>query len=176
MSHSLLIALRRPFCQHERVSMTMTTTTLTATRDFARGQYLLRDDHGRSRGSLQVGWGMRKAAIHTPEGTWAIRRHGWRQVTVGDPASPLVRLSPGSAMVPGPGPQPNWNVRRRRRGWQARLQRSDAAIDLRLAAPGARHCDVQITGDWPQVDLLTLTCCFAMLLRRRRLAIIAGGT
>lgn len=153
----------------------MTTTRLTVTRDSARGQYLLRDDQDRSRGSLQVDWAMRKAAIHTPEGTWAIRRRGWRHVTVGDTASPLVRLSPRSAMVPGPGPQPNWNVSRRRRAWQARLQRSEAAIDLRLAAPGARHCDVQITGDWPQVDLLTLTCCFAMLLRRRRLVIIISG-
>jgi hypothetical protein len=94
-------------------------TTLAATLGPGRGEYLLRDTDGRQHGSLQSGGALRRAQIQTTGGSWPTRRRGWREVTAGDSGRPLVRLAPRQAVVPGPGRDPHWTVRRHRGGHHA---------------------------------------------------------
>ena len=48
---------------------------------------------------------------------------------------------------------------------------------MSLAALSGRRCDVEISGDWEQPELVVLAACFALLaLRRRFIIIVSGGT
>jgi len=143
-------------------------TTLTVTREGARGKYLLRDDHRNERASLQVGWPVRRGELRTDAGTWTVRRHGWRRVTVGDDDRPIVRLDHDAAMMPGLPDGGRWGITRTGRTYQGTLTHGSQAMLLRLNAASGRRCAVEVTGDWQQRDLVVLTACFAVLARRRR--------
>lgn len=150
-------------------------TTFTITTGARRGNYVLRDEAGRSRGSLEAGWTLRRARIETSDGSWAVQRRGWQQVKV-DADGLTVSFGPDQISVPGPGPQPTWSTGRERGIWHGSLRRGTAAIDVRLTAPGAREGQVVVTGEWEQLDLTILVACFALVLRRRRrVVVVAGG-
>ncbi len=152
-------------------------TTLTADRAGGPGRYQLRDEQGNVQAWLRAGWSLHSGEIRTGSGRWPVRRRGWRQVIAGAEDRPVLRLTAGQAGAPGPGADAHWTITRRRGGWRASLTRGAESIQMRLAAPFGRHCDVDVSGDWPDRDLLVLAGLFALLVRRRRLVIlISGGT
>lgn len=150
-------------------------TTFTITTGPRRGDYLLRDEAGRSRGSLEAGWTLRRARIETSDGSWAVQRRGWQQVEVDADHGPTVSFGPDQISVPGPGPQPTWSTSRERGSWHGSLRRGSAVIDVRLTAPGAREGQVSVTGEWEQLDLIILIACFALVLRHRRRVVVGAG-
>ena len=151
----------------------MTSFTISTGRK--RGDFVLRDADGRYQGSLNAGWTLRRARVQTADGTWAIRRHGWRQVQVVAGERLLVALGPDQVNVPGPGPQPEWTANRDRGGWRGSLRRRGTEIQVRLTAPGARQGQVQVTGEWEQLDLVVLVACFVLVLHHRRRAVVAAS-
>lgn len=131
----------------------------------ARGEYLLRNRDGAQLGSLHTGWALRRGQIRTGLGTWQVRRHGDRQVSASDADGVVIWLARRRACVPGPGLQPRWRLRS---SWayQGILTRGEAVMVARLAAL-RRRCEVEISGDWEQRDLVALMVCYALLVRRR---------
>ena len=151
----------------------MTTFTITTGR--RRGDYVLRDGYGHSRGSLEAGWTLRRARIKTRDGSWAVRRCGWQQVKVDAAEGLIVGLGPDQISVPGSGPRPTWTTRREPGSWHGFLRRGSATIDVRLTAPGAREGQVLVTGEWEQLDLVILSTCFALVLQHRRRAVVVAS-
>ena len=151
----------------------MTTLTITAGRK--RGDFVLHDADGRSRGSLRAGWTLRRARIQTEEGSWTVQRRGWQQVDVVAGDRLVVSLGPDQVTVPGPGPQTRWSTDRDQGCWRGSLRRGAADIEVRLTAPGARSGQVDVTGEWEQVDLVVLAACFGVVLQHRRRVVIASG-
>jgi hypothetical protein len=78
-------------------------TTLTITRGRRRGRYLPGDDGRPGRACLRAGWPVRHGEIRTGTGTWTVRRHGWRRVTLGDGDPLLARPGRDDVVVPGKG-------------------------------------------------------------------------
>lgn len=150
-------------------------TRLAITPGRGRGDYVLRDEEGRTRGSLTAGWTLRHARIRTGAGDRALRRRRWQQVDLVDDGGTVLSLGPDRTTVPGPGPRPTWTTSREDGGWHGSLHRGSAQIDVVLAAPRARRGTVDVTGDWEQLDPVVLTACFALVLRHRRRAVIAAG-
>ncbi len=137
---------------------------------------MLRDEDGRSRGSLEAGWTFRRARISTTDGSWAIQRRGWQQVKVEADDGLTASFGPDQISVPGPGPQPTWSTSRERGSWHGSLRRGAADIDVQLTAPTARAGRVLVTGEWEHLDLVILVACFALVLRhRRRVVVVASG-
>lgn len=152
-------------------------TTLTADRAGGPGRYELRDEQGGVRGRRAAGWRLRLGEIRTGSGCWPVRRRGWRQVTAGDEEHPVLRITVGRASRPEPGTDPHRVTGHRLATHPARLTRGQESIEMRLTGPSGRHCDVHVTGEWPDRDLQVLAGLFALLVRRRRwLIIISGGT
>jgi hypothetical protein len=86
----------------------MTTTispqpaiALTVTRT-ARREHQLTDEHGCPRGSLRVGWLVRRGEIAIEHDATSVCRHLSGRVTAGEGDHPLVRLSRTASFVPGP--------------------------------------------------------------------------
>jgi hypothetical protein len=142
-------------------------TALTVARKSLSYDWSLTDEDGRRCAFLRVGWTVRRAEIRTDDGSWQVRRRGWRQVTAGDRDQPLVRLEPAT-LVPGAELDVGWVITRNRRAYHGTLTRDGQTMRLRMPALSARRFDVEVTGDWEQRDLVVLTACFALLARRRR--------
>ena len=150
--------------------------TFTIVSGPRRGDYELCNEDGRSLGSLEAGWTLRRARIRTKDGAWAIQRRGWERVRVDADDGLTVSLGPDQISVPGPDPQPTWTTRRERGSWHGSLRRGSADIEVRLTAPGAREGQVFVTGEWEHLDLVILLACFALVLRhRRRVVVVASG-
>lgn len=143
-------------------------TVLTVTRNSLSYDWTLRDESERRCAFLRVGWTVRRAEIRTGDGSWRVRRRGWRQVSAGDRDRPLVRLDPVAALVPGAELGVGWLITWNRRAYQGALTRNGETMRLRMPALSGRRFDVEVTGDWEQRDLVVLTACFALLARRRR--------
>lgn len=110
-------------------------------------------------GQLRTGWSLRSGEISTASGTWPVGRRGRRQVVAGDKD------------------QPQLTIERRPSLHRATFHRGEGRIELRLTAPLARHCRVDVTGDWPGRDRDVLTALFTMLVRRRwAIILLSGGT
>jgi hypothetical protein len=150
-------------------------STVTTDRAGARHEYELRDEQGRPRAWLRTGWRLRSGEIRTEAGSWQVRRHR-HVVEVGDPGRPLIRLGSTGSTVPGVGRDLCWATSWRPSGYRGFLTRGQASIELQLA-PLGHHCVAQVTGEWPERDLLVLAGQLDLMARRRRrLAAIAAAT
>lgn len=146
-------------------------STLTVTW-VQRARYALTDDEGRQLALLWVRSDVGCGEIQTEHGIWTVRRHGWRRVLAGDIDHPLIQIDPDGALVPGASTAARWSIRRLWRVYEGTLATADRSITLRLAPFSGRSCQVEISGQWEQRDLVILTACFGLLARRRRDTII----
>jgi hypothetical protein len=143
-------------------------TTLTVRR--RRGGLVLEHPDG-SRSWLRTGWTWRRGEVHTGTGVWRVEptdrvRLG---VTAQGTHGTAVRLHPRDSHVPGPGGPADWRPGRH----HGELTRDGNRLGVYLPPPFRARIRVEITGGWPETDLVVLTACFAMATRRRRRALMA---
>jgi len=144
---------------------------LAITRDDA-GTYVLTDHQGRELGTLRAPTNAGQGAIQTEHDRTAVSRYGSRRVTAGNENDPIVVLDRDHTHLAGTRGLARWTIRRRWKAYEGVLSRPDASITLRLTPFTGRRCDVEVNGHWDQRDLVVLTACFALLVRRRRDQII----
>ncbi|GIH06089.1 hypothetical protein Rhe02_41560 [Rhizocola hellebori] len=123
--------------------------------------------------ALRTGWTWRRAQIRVGERIWAVEPTGRHRIGVTAHAgnSPAVRLHPQQSHVPGPGGPVSW------RCWHrgAELTRDDGRIRLEISAFARGPVRVDVTGDWPDLDLVVLTAVFALMTRRRHRTLIIAA-
>ncbi|MGA8114253.1 MAG: hypothetical protein WCA46_11370 [Actinocatenispora sp.] len=91
----------------------------------------------------------------------------WRSgVTVGG-GSPVLRLDPRQAYVPGGAEPVSWEVSRGLRGYGAAVSRAHDRIELWLPRFHGKSVRVSVTGNWAHLELVALAACFGLLARRR---------
>ncbi len=127
---------------------------------------------------LSTGWTWRRGQIHRAGRVWTVsptdpHRTG---VTLLTGSGEAIRLHPRDSHVPGSGGQARWLPGRR----TGRLSRDGQQLTLRLPAFGRGPVHLDVTGTWPELDLVALTAVFALMTRRRLLALriiaVAGAT
>ncbi|NUR51597.1 MAG: hypothetical protein HOV71_26020 [Hamadaea sp.] len=120
--------------------------------------------------TLRTGVGWRRAVIRLGEREWTVHPTDRYRIGVAAQAGsgPAVRLHPQKSHVPGPGGPVRWQIGRR----GARLERDGRSIALRLPAFSRGEAEVEVTGDWPDLELVVLTAVFAVMTRRRRRTIM----
>jgi MYXO-CTERM domain-containing protein len=116
--------------------------------------------------TLRTGWTWRRAQIRIGERTWTVEPTDRQRVGVAAYAANgvAVRLHPQRSQVPGPGGTARW--RPGRRGGELTLD--DRRIQLRIPRFSCGSVSVEVAGDWPNLELVTLTALFALMSRRRR--------
>ncbi|MGW0435585.1 hypothetical protein ACWDV4_23975 [Micromonospora sp. NPDC003197] len=128
--------------------------------------------------TLRTGWTWRRAEIGIGDRVWTVAPTDRHRIGVtahaGD--SPAVRLHPQQSHVPGPGGPVRWHPGHR----SGELTRDGRRIRLRIPARPRGAIDVDVAGDWPDLDLVVLTAVFALMSRRRHrtlmIAAIVGAT
>jgi hypothetical protein len=124
-------------------------------------------------GRLTTGWTWRRGEIRVGDRVWTLGSTDRHRIGVTAYAGngPAVRLHPQQSHVPGPGGPVQW--RRSHRGGE--LSRDGRRIRLHVPAFSRGPVPVEVTGDWPELELVVLTAVFALMTRRRQrtLTIIA---
>ncbi|GAA3245897.1 hypothetical protein ACFO1B_40495 [Dactylosporangium siamense] len=142
-------------------------TTLTLSRDNARGAYLLTGADGTVLGSLAADRRLRHGEAVIAAGGIAVHSGGLRRrsACAGDEQAPVLRLDTSAAVVPGlPGAQ--WDVSRDRSRFTGTLSGAGARIVVTVPAGGNGPLQAEVEGDFPGWDLAVLTAAFALLARR----------
>jgi hypothetical protein len=131
-------------------------TTLTMRK--MRGVYVLNGHDAQ----LQTGWTMRRGEIRVDGRVWTVTPTDRHRIGVCAHAEHgvAVRLDPRQSHVPGPGGPVRWEAGRNR----AVLARDGNRISVRT---GRRSARIEVTGSWPELELVALTACFALMTRRR---------
>jgi hypothetical protein len=129
--------------------------------------------HGRwsfGAATLSTRGSMRRGTLHTAAGDFAVEPTDRRRcgVTARVEGRPVVVLRPDGCRLPGPGGVARWSLGRH----SATLTRGADRIEVRAGWPG-RPLRVEVTGEWPEPELVVLTACFAVLTSRRRRLITA---
>jgi hypothetical protein len=121
--------------------------------------------------TLRTSWSWRRAEIRLGDRAWTVEpTDRWRiGVTASAGNGPAVRLHPERSHVPGPGGAVRWRPGHR----GCRLTREGGSIDLRVRAFSRGPIRVDVTGTWPELDLVVLTAVFALMTRRRRRTLTA---
>ena len=128
--------------------------------------------------TLRTGWTWRRAQIRSGERVWTVGPTDRHRIGVTAHAgnSPAVRLHPQQSHVPGPGRPVRW--RPAHHGGE--LTRHDGRIRLQIPALARGPIRVDVSGDWPDLDLVVLTAVLALMTRRRQrtliIATIAAAT
>ncbi|NUR70927.1 MAG: hypothetical protein HOU81_08905 [Hamadaea sp.] len=120
--------------------------------------------------TLQTSWSWRRAVIRLGDREWTIHPTDRRRIGVEAYAGsgPAVRLHPQRSHVPGPGGPVRWQ--RGHRG--ARLERDGRSIDVQIPPLARRPMRVEVTGDWPDLELVVLSMVYALMTKRRRRTIM----
>ncbi|MET7672091.1 hypothetical protein [Micromonospora luteifusca] len=129
------------------------------------GAFVLDSGAGR-RASLRTGWTWRYGEIRTDAGLWTVAPTDRRRIgaTAQTEHGVAVRLDPLRSHVPGPGGVARWVPGR----CGGEVVRDGHRIAVRLPGRPGGPIRVDVTGDWAEVELVTLTACFALMSRRRR--------
>ncbi|NUT35552.1 MAG: hypothetical protein HOV79_21070 [Hamadaea sp.] len=116
--------------------------------------------------TLRTTWTWRRAVIRLGDREWTITATDRHRIGVTAHAAggPAVRLHPQHAHVPGPGGAARWKPGHR----GGRLERDGRTIDLRMPAFSRGAAEVEVIGDWPDLELVVLSGVFALMTRRRR--------
>ncbi|GGO25395.1 hypothetical protein [Micromonospora parathelypteridis] len=116
--------------------------------------------------SLRTGWTWRRGEIRTGAGLWTVAPTDRRRigVTAQTEHGVAVRLDPLRSHVPGPGGVARWAPGR----CGGELVRDGHRIAVRLPGRLGGPIRVDVTGVWAEVELVTLTACFALMSRRRQ--------
>ena len=138
------------------------------------GEFRLSDASGVQRASMTVFGVAAGAEIRTASGFLTASRQGWRTViaTYQGDHSRSIRLDRRSARLPGDTGIQTWQIHRRWRYYEGTLHSLAKSMTLRLAPFSGRLCTVDIDGDWSDVEAVSLTACYALLVRRKRDQII----
>lgn len=133
------------------------------------GEFWLNDAGGVQRASMTVFGITAGAEIRTASGPLTASRQGWRTViaTYQGDRSRSIRLDRRSARLPGDTGIQTWQIHRRWRYYEGTLQGPAKSMTLRLAPFSGRLCTVDIDGDWNDVEAVSLTACYALLVRRK---------
>ncbi|MEO3922340.1 hypothetical protein ABGB07_00440 [Micromonosporaceae bacterium B7E4] len=126
------------------------------------GGYVL-DGHA---GALRTGVSMRCGEIRTGGGSYQLDVTDFHRcgVVARVGQRPVVRLHPDGCQVPGPGGPARWSPHR----GGGVLVRDGGRIEVRQAGRPGAPVRVEVTGPWPELELVALTACFAVLTRRRK--------
>ncbi|WP_020577546.1 hypothetical protein [Actinopolymorpha alba] len=128
--------------------------------------------------TLQTGWTWRRGEIGIGDRVWTLEPTDRHRIGVTAYAGshPAVRLHPRQSHVPGPGEPVRWRPGHR----AGELTRDGRRIRLRIPAFSRGPVRVDVSGDWPALDLVVLTAVFALMARRRQrtltIAAIVGAT
>ncbi|MEV4496228.1 hypothetical protein AB0J84_11045 [Micromonospora arborensis] len=149
-------------------------TTLTVRKQ--DGVFVLDSGAGR-RASLRTGWSWRCGEIRTGAGLWTVAPTDRRRIgaTAQTEHGVAVRLDLLRSHVPGPGGVVRWMPGR----WGGEVVRDEHRLAVRLPGRPGGTIHVDVTGVWAELELVTLTACFALMSRRRRRMLItmaAAGT
>ncbi|MEV1315054.1 hypothetical protein AB0J14_03080 [Micromonospora arborensis] len=133
------------------------------------GAFVL-DSGAGPRASLRTGWTWRCGEVRVGAGLWTVaptdrRRFG---ATAQTEHGVAVRLDPLRSHVPGPGGVARWVPGR----WGGELVRDEHRLAVRLPGRPGGPIHVDVTGVWAELELVTLTACFALMSRRRRRMLI----
>jgi hypothetical protein len=133
------------------------------------GEFRLSDASGVERASMTVFGIAAGAEIRTASGFLTASRQGWRTViaTYQGGHSGSIRLDRRSARLPGDTAIQTWQIHRRWRYYEGTLQGPAKTMTLRLAPFSGRLCTVDIDGDWNDAEAVSLTACYALLVRRK---------
>jgi hypothetical protein len=133
------------------------------------GEFRLSDAGGVQRASMTVFGIAAGAEIRTASGPFTAARQGWRTVTATDEGDHgrSIRLDPRNSRLPGDTAIPTWEIRRRWRYYEGALQSLTRSMTLRLAPFSGRVCAVDVDGDWNDIEVVALTACYALLVRRQ---------
>ena len=133
------------------------------------GEFRLSDASGVQRASMTVFGIAAGAEIRTASGPLTASRQGWRTViaTYQGGRSGSIRLDRRSTRLPGDTAIQTWQVHRRWRYYEGTLHSPAKSMTLRLAPFSGRLCTVDIDGDWNDVEAVSLTACYALLVRRK---------
>ncbi|MEH1164159.1 hypothetical protein V6V47_02085 [Micromonospora sp. CPCC 205539] len=150
---------------------------ITSTVRKQDGVFVL-DSAAGPRASLRTGWTRRCGEIRTAAGIWTVRPTDRRRIgfTAHAEHGVAVRLDPRRSHVPGPGGVARWAPGR----CGGELVRDGQRLAVRLPGRSGGPIRVDVTGVWAEVELVTLTACFALLSRRRQrtlimMAVVSGG-
>ncbi|GIG88655.1 hypothetical protein [Plantactinospora endophytica] len=116
--------------------------------------------------TLRTGGSMRRGEIRTGAGGFQLdvtdaRRCG---VVARIGGRPVLRLHPDGCQLPGPGGPARWSPSR----GGGVLVREGGRIEVHQAGRPGAPVRVEVTGSWPELELVALAACFATLSRRRR--------
>jgi hypothetical protein len=126
---------------------------------------------------LRTWHGMHHGEIQVADRSWSVGVTDRRRIGVvartGD--RPVVLLDPRQARVPGPGGPVRWAPH-----WHhGSLTRDAARIHVQLSAWPRGRIRIDVTGAWPELELVALTAAFALLTRRHRrmvmMMVVAGA-
>ncbi|MET7424035.1 hypothetical protein [Dactylosporangium sp. NPDC005555] len=142
-------------------------TTLTLSRDNARGAYVLTGPDGTVLGSLAADRRVRHGEIVTAAGTTAVHSSGMRRrsACAGPEQAPVLRLDTTAAVVPGL-PGARWEVTRDRSRFTGVLTGTGVQVVVTVPAGGSGPLQAEVQGEFPGWDLAVLTAAFALLARR----------
>jgi hypothetical protein len=101
--------------------------------------------------------------------SWCSRQvQGWRTViaTYQGGHSRSIRLDRRSSRLPGDTEIQTWRIHRRWRYYEGTLHSPAKSMTFRLAPFSGRLCTVDIDGDSNDVEAVSLTACYALLVRR----------
>lgn len=143
-------------------------TTLTLSHSGPQKGLALVEEQGRVCGTLTIDRRLRNGEATTDTGTFPLQSWGRRrsQIRLGAEQDPVVRIDGSDVLLSGPsGAQ--WQISRNRREFRGVLTAPGREIQVTIPANGPVAGMVEISGEWPEQSLLSLTACFALLARRR---------
>ena len=142
------------------------------------GAYLL-TRHGRPTGAtMRANRRMRSADIEVGGETVPAKILGFgrQRLLVGTEGAARLELGGDTALLAGqPGPL-RWEIGRNCREFRADLSAGDARITVRLPAFRGTSPDIEVSGRWPDRDLVVLSICLALMSRHRRAVAIMAAT
>ncbi|GAB3145626.1 hypothetical protein GCM10027290_25820 [Micromonospora sonneratiae] len=123
--------------------------------------------------TLQTGWLWRRGEIRIGDRVWTVAPTDRHRIGVTTYAgsSAAVRLHPQQSHVPGPGGPVRWCPGHR----GGELTRDGRRIRLQIPAVARRPVRVDVTGDWPDLDLVVITAVFALMTRNRQRSLIIAA-
>jgi hypothetical protein len=118
---------------------------------------------------------LRRGTLTVAGTDFAIQADGPRRwgCTVGPAERPLLHLgrdrTTGIPAASSASPEENasWRIRRGWHGYRGILTRGADRIEVLVPRFRGRSAEVTVTGSWPDLPLLALAACFAVLSRRR---------
>lgn len=132
-----------------------------------RGRYVLDGLGTTATATLRARGGMRHGEVSTPAGALPISVNDFFRTgaTLGPGHAALIRLDGNSAYVGGT--PVRWSSGPTFRRYYGTVSRGADRITVSQPAFVGRPIRVEVVGDWPQLELVVLTACFAVMSRRR---------